>query len=30
MNITAEEVTLMWILVCSVGGIVLFIQNVSK
>lgn len=30
MSITAEEVTLMWILVCSVGGIVLFIRNASK
>ena len=30
MSITAEEIVLMWILVCSIGGIVLFIRNASK
>lgn len=30
MNVTVEEIVLMWILVCSIGGIALFIRNASK
>ena len=30
MNITAEEVTLLWILMCSMGGLLIYIRSRLK